>query len=187
MEEWLDMFLAVGRQIGIHMMEPLGYLPWGILAGAVFLVLEKAWHKGQEADGGFVGRGQSWTRFVAVVYTAVLINLTYLSREPGSRIGISLELFQTWGDSVVDHSYFIENIILFIPFGILFPMVFPILRKGWSCILTGFLFSVMLEFTQLITGRGFCQLDDVMTNTVGAGIGWGCYRLLQCRKKRRGI
>ncbi len=181
------MFLAVVRQIGIHMIEPLGYLPWGILAGGVFLILEKVWHKTLVPDGDFICRRQNWTGFTAIVYIVVLMNLTYFSREPGSRIGVTLELFQTWGDSVVDHSYFIENIILFIPFGILFPLVFPAMRKAWFCILTGFFFSVMLEFMQLVTGRGFCQLDDVMTNTVGAGIGWGCYRFLQGWKKRRGF
>lgn len=43
------------------------------------------------------------------------------SRESGSRKQISLILFETWGHSVQAHAYFIENIFMFIPFGILAP------------------------------------------------------------------
>ena len=32
--------------------------------------------------------------------------------------------------------------------------------------------SVGIEYTQLVTGRGYCQIDDVVTNTVGAAIGF---------------
>lgn len=45
------------------------------------------------------------------------------------------------------------------------------------CVFAGFLFSCIIEISQLITQRGFCQLDDVVTNTVGAFVGriiWSC-------------
>ena len=80
-------------------------------------------------------------------------------------------LWNTWGSTLQMHAYFIENIILFIPFGLLFPLVF---RKWlrWLTVPVGFIVSVGIEYTQLVTGRGYCQIDDVVTNTVGAAIGF---------------
>lgn len=98
-----------------------------------------------------------------------------LSREPGSRLGMELYLFATWRDNVVARGFVIENIFMFIPFGILFPYEVPFLRKIWFCIPTACLCSICIEGVQFITGRGYCQLDDVVMNTVGAGIGWLFY------------
>ena len=90
---------------------------------------------------------------------------------------MDLRLFGTWGETPIAHAYFIENIIMFIPFGILMSMVFKRMQKMRYCVLAGFLFSCIIEISQLITQRGFCQLDDVVTNTVGAFVGriiWSC-------------
>ncbi len=69
------------------------------------------------------------------------------------------------------HAFFIENIILFVPFGILFPIVFKKWLR-WVTIPAGALISAGIEYTQLVTGRGYCQLDDLVTNTAGAVIGF---------------
>ena len=74
------------------------------------------------------------------------------------------------------HAYFVENIIMFIPFGILAPMVFKRMRNMRFCVLIGFLCSCGIEISQLITQRGYCQIDDVVTNTVGMLVGWGIWR-----------
>lgn len=52
-------------------------------------------------------------------------------------------------------------------FGLLAPMVFKRMRKVRFCVFIGFLCSCGIELSQLITQRGYCQLDDVVTNTVG--------------------
>lgn len=103
---------------------------------------------------------------------------SFFSREPGSRQQIDLNLFGTWGQTAIAHAYFIENIIMFIPFGLLAPMVFKRMRKVRFCVFIGFLCSCGIELSQLITQRGYCQLDDVVTNTVGMLVGWGIWKLL---------
>lgn len=100
----------------------------------------------------------------------------FFSREPGSRKQIDLELFGTWGQTAMAHAYFVENIIMFIPFGILAPMVFKRMRNMRFCVLIGFLCSCGIEISQLITQRGYCQIDDVVTNTVGMLVGWRIWR-----------
>lgn len=169
------------------MMEPISYLPWGILAGAIFLVAGKVRYRylGRYTDPQLAIQRRLWVLFFCIVYSIVILNLTFFSREPGSRTGVTIELFQTWGETASSHAYFIENILLFIPFGLLFPHAFASLRKLRFCMLEGFLFSVFLESMQFITGRGYCQLDDVLTNTLGAGIGWGCYKLWESHRKKR--
>ena len=43
--------------------------------------------------------------------------------------------------------------------------------------MAGFLFTCIIEITQLLLDLGICELDDLMDNTVGAMIGYGFYRL----------
>ena len=38
---------------------------------------------------------------------------------------------------------------------------------------------MMLETVQLLTERGYCQLDDVVTNTFGAAVGYLLFVLLR--------
>ena len=72
----------------------------------------------------------------------------------------------------------LDYIIMFIPFGFLAPMVFERMRKVRFCVFIGFLCSCGIELSQLITQRGYCQLDDVVTNTVGMLVGWGIWKML---------
>lgn len=110
-----------------------------------------------------------------IIYIEILLQTAFFSREPGSRKQIDLNLFGTWGQTAIAHAYFIENIIMFIPFGILAPMVFKRMRKMSFCVFIGFLCSCGIEISQLITQRGYCQLDDVVTNTMGMLVGWAIW------------
>ena len=52
-------------------------------------------------------------------------NDSVLFKEPGSRTGVAdMVLWSNWGMTLQMHAYFIENIVLFIPFGLLFPLGF---------------------------------------------------------------
>lgn len=61
-----------------------------------------------------------------------------------------------WGD-------IIKNIALFIPFGFIIGG-----RKG---VAIGFILSCGIEATQYLTRLGYCELDDVLNNTIGTVIG----------------
>lgn len=39
--------------------------------------------------------------------------------------------------------------------------------------------STIIEATQYIFNLGWCELDDVITNTAGALFGFGCYVIVQ--------
>lgn len=118
------------------------------------------------------------SRMLLVVYVLVLLETAFFSREPGSRHSVDLTLFETWGHSAVSHAYFIENIVMYLPFGVLMPCSFLRMKKAGICVMAGFFSSVFLELSQLVTRRGYCQLDDVLTNTAGALIGWLIWRMV---------
>ena len=57
--------------------------------------------------------------------------------------------------------------------------------KECFCVFIGFLCSCGIELSQLITQRGYCQLDDVVTNTVGMLVGWGIWKMLSVRNTEK--
>ena len=60
-----------------------------------------------------------WMIWLAV---AILLVITYFSRESGSRTGMmDLELFSTWGINDRNNAFVVENVLLFIPYGFVLP------------------------------------------------------------------
>ena len=55
------------------------------------------------------------------------------------------------------------NILLFIPIGLLFG--------GWKGLIWGFVLSCSIEAVQYFGRLGYCEIDDVVNNTIGTGIG----------------
>lgn len=163
--------------IAYDMLEPAGYLPLGLIAGILFLIVMYILKKFGLIQSKKSEPLRDLLLFLIIVYAAVLLKLAFFSREPGSRTTVDLTLFNTWGTTMQAHAFFVENIIMFIPFGMLIPTAFPVMRNIFVCTLTALACSLCLEMFQLITGRGFCQLDDVITNTLGAFIGYMVYRM----------
>ncbi len=163
--------------------EPFAYIPHGIVLGAtglvIWLVAEATYSRGRVRRKDWPVR---WERrlafFLSVVYVTVMIQFAFFSRPPGSRTGIAMQLFSTWGKTAQAKAYVIENAIMFIPFGMLFPLWVPFLRHGWQCIIAGAVCSIGLEWIQWMTARGHCQLDDVLMNVLGTVLGW----LFICRR-----
>lgn len=156
----------------------LGYLPYGLAVGipvaAVSVWLANAIRKKKQ---------KPLVRWVPVtvfcVYMAVLITITFLSRESGSRSDVlDLELFSTWGINDRNNAFVIENVLLFIPYGLFYCWNFPRRWKILWCTFLGAAISLGIETMQLVTGRGYFQIDDIVTNTLGAFIGALFYVIL---------
>lgn len=156
----------------------LGYLPYGLAVGvpvaAIAIWLMNVRRKKTQKPP---------VRWVPVtvfcVYMAVLIVITFLSRESGSRSDVlDLELFSTWGINDRNNAFVIENVLLFIPYGLFFCWNFPRRWKVLRCTFLGAVISLGIEAMQLVTGRGYFQIDDIVTNTLGAFIGALLYVVL---------
>ena len=64
------------------------------------------------------------------------------------------------------------NIIGFVPLGILLPALFLSIRGIWRIALVCFCISLLFETTQLLTGLGSFDVDDIILNTLGGIIGY---------------
>ena len=162
------------------------YLPHAVAVGVGFVTVAAAWKNRQMIKkqkrlehAHAVPGTQLLLWFLVAVYFAMMLSITLFSREPGSRTGVDVKLFETWGNQCLPDRYFVENILLFLPFGALLPAAVPFLRRWWYCVYAAFATSMMLETVQLLTERGFCQLDDVVTNTLGAAIGYLVFALVR--------
>lgn len=69
------------------------------------------------------------------------------------------------------------NVMLFVPMGYLLPYVFKWFRRKVYVrpVVASFLISLAIENTQLLTKRGFYDVDDLIGNTLGGFIGQWLY------------
>lgn len=69
------------------------------------------------------------------------------------------------------------NVVLFVPFGFFLPLLYKKYHHIKTVILTGFLFSLSVEILQMF-GWGATDINDLITNTIGACLGYFVYYLL---------
>ncbi|WP_082926781.1 VanZ family protein [Paenibacillus tuaregi] len=88
------------------------------------------------------------------------------------------EIF-TYFEQATLHSWvnFAGNILIFMPFGMLLPLLLRGMSNPWSKVLMlSFTFSLGLETSQLILAIGTFDVDDLILNTFGGLLGYGVYR-----------
>ena len=76
------------------------------------------------------------------------------------------------------------NILAFVPFGILLPMLGRRFQRLKIVLLCGFLLSGLIESAQFLFHLGWCDIDDVINNTAGAVIGYGIWHILKISVRR---
>lgn len=81
------------------------------------------------------------------------------------------------GHSLVN---FAGNIVAFMPFGFLLPLLFAKKASGMGKVVwLSFLLSLLLETTQLVMSCGTFDVDDLLLNTTGGLSGYVMYRLVR--------
>lgn len=73
---------------------------------------------------------------------------------------------------------FILNIVLFLPLGFLCPLLSRYYQSVKHTFFIGCGLSLFIEIIQLFTQYRATDIDDLITNTVGALLGYFCFRLL---------
>lgn len=80
----------------------------------------------------------------------------------------------------------IGNVAMFIPTGILLPLLYGKLNRLWKVVGVGALMSLGIEILQLPFFGRTTDADDLVQNTFGILIGYGIYALVRrCRRGRR--
>ncbi len=78
------------------------------------------------------------------------------------------------------------NVLVFMPFGLLLPIMSKKLKGFFRVVLLGFILSLAVESIPLATGTGCFDVDDLLLNTIGAALGFLIYVLLSRRRQKRG-
>lgn len=76
------------------------------------------------------------------------------------------------------------NIVIFMPFGFLVPILGRKKRNFWFTSLLSFALSLAEECIQLVTRTGCFDVDDIFLNTIGGMLGYLVYALVQRKRDR---
>lgn len=77
----------------------------------------------------------------------------------------------------------IGNAAMFIPSGIVLPIVYKNLNRFWKVFLAGAGISLCIETIQLPFSVRATDIDDLILNTVGVIVGYGMYAFIQRIKR----
>lgn len=140
----------------------------------VYFMIYKKWFKGKKR----LTKKKLLLLVMFSGYVIMVIGVTFLNRGSSYPEGIDLSLFssyrEAWYSFSVRHWQSIYlNMLMFIPFGILFPLLHPRFRKAVWTIGVAALCTLTIESVQLLTGYGLFVVDDLFNNLLGAVIGYG--------------
>ena len=118
-----------------------------------------------------------WVLGNAVVFlgiTTVIFYMTVYARGEGASEAV-LVPFQSFREAKIQPELYrtmLMNVFLFLPVGLSLPFVlgkwkFPV----FTTVVAACLFSAGIEYLQYRCCLGRCEVDDVIMNTLGAGIG----------------
>jgi len=78
------------------------------------------------------------------------------------------------------------NVLVFVPFGFLFPFVAREGERFFVMFVHAFVFILGIEVFQLFSAFGAFDVDDILLNCLGAAMGYGIYRIFMIWQKREG-
>lgn len=157
---------------------PASVYGWGLVAFLGVLLMMMLW-KG-------VGKGIRYaSAFLLAEYFALLLYFTVFIRPESKERELQLIPFWSYKAIIADGTkVLIEehlmNVAVFIPIGILLAIVLKGV-KWWKVMLAGMGVSLIVEVMQYIMRRGYCEIDDVIHNSIGCLIGLGL--VLLCKMK----
>ncbi len=128
---------------------------------------------------------------VLAIYVALLIGGTVFNRTPAEDYQIEFIPFWSYVQVFKEKNLnllrqMISNVLVFIPWPILFATVFPSMRRFWRAVGSVFLFSVSVEITQLVLRIGLFEFDDMFHNVLGAVLGYGIW-IFYRRHNKKGV
>lgn len=131
----------------------------------------------------------SWTIGFMILYLSMLFYVTIyrygiqyqelLMARPNINFIPLISTFKLYenGGWIIFLYNLLGNIIWFVPFGMLLPAI----KKNFTSreiILYSFLLSLSIEIIQFILNCGISDIDDIIFNTIGGGIGYAIYRII---------
>lgn len=112
--------------------------------------------------------------FVFCYYLIGVLTMTGIGRLKAFAPRVVLIPFRDMVSGPIDT---VLNIILFVPLGFFLPLLYRKYSRLGSIASIGFLFSLSIEIVQMF-GRGATDINDLITNTAGACLGYFLFRPL---------
>ena len=78
----------------------------------------------------------------------------------------------------------IGNFAMFIPTGVMTPLIYRKIDSFWKVTLTGFLLSLSIEIIQLPFAVRASDVNDLILNTLGCMVGYGIYAFVRKIRNR---
>ena len=155
----------------------------GIWSGIAFLTIYISYRLRKK---GYLVDGTAMVLPILAFYLAFVITITLTERTTRSAAEYHLRLFWSYR-SIYEGSYVLAaqifwNIVLFVPIGIMFSLIW---RRWslWQYAFCGLLLSAGIEILQLLTHRGLFEFDDMFHNTIGMVL--GCLVIFPFEKRKR--
>lgn len=131
------------------------------------------------------------------LYALVMLSLLFL-RTPRGSGGWNLTPFETirgyflilrnpapWAEALRRYAWmnFFGNMVLFMPLGLLLPLLWSRQRFFPLFLLTVIASIIIVEAAQYLTALGSLDVDDLILNVTGAALGFLLWRLAAGRKE----
>lgn len=119
---------------------------------------------------------------LTIPYGFMVLWLTLIDRITTNVHQIKPPLWEIWeflhGDTEM-MLYTLANMLMLLPLGVLLPVWFKSMNHWKRIAVTAFMVSFAIELAQLLTTRGLFEFDDILTNTIGAVIGYQIGRIIE--------
>ena len=138
-------------------------------------------------------------KLLLILYLAALAYVCLISEQLGRQAGAGyrynlipfreISRFYTYKELVGFSSFMLNlfgNILVFIPFGFILPIILIRRRKLFNVILSTFFLSLMIETIQLFLRVGAFDVDDLILNTLGGVIGYILFLIINCIRRSYG-
>jgi glycopeptide antibiotics resistance protein len=120
-----------------------------------------------------------WTYFFTLVYlTLFTFNYYRYGKSFNLVFFNSIKLMLASHNPILIFKNIIGNLLLFFPFGLFLPLINKRLRQVWRLIGVAFSTSLLIEICQYHYAERIFDVDDILLNTIGAGLGWGGFKLV---------
>lgn len=119
---------------------------------------------------------------IFIGYIVFVLELTIIGRGTSHYLQMNLQPFSGYIDawkkySLRDLQNCLFNILMFVPLGILLPLLITKFKEFKLLLLAVVGATVSIETYQTLTGAGIFELDDLMNNSLGGIFGYQLYRL----------
>lgn len=148
-------------------------VPLGVLGAIITFFIVKKYQNRTEKK---LEKKKQSAIILLVSYITIMVQMAILFRPWGTIREIDWIPFDMYGGVRYIILYAAANAVVFIPIGILLPMIWTKMNRWRTVLLAGFLGSLFIELSQLFLQCGVVQTEDLIMNTIGTGLGYWIIR-----------